>query len=147
VFDEDAACGLICGFERKHRVAFAGGGRAAPENTLAGVRARERGGIRFGEFPAQRQQAAGMVRVVVTEEDFLHAGQVHAQFLRVPEHGVGPRAGVEQDAAAIGFDQGGEAPFTDPPVRQHGRKHKNAQGANAMFGARWRFAARLSGRE
>ena len=68
---------------------------------------------------AKGKQASRMVAVVVTQDDFLDVCEIQTELLCVLKDGVGPRAGVEEDAASVGFDQCGEAPLADPIVRKH----------------------------
>ena len=67
-----------------------------------------------------------MVAVEVAEHHFVD-GEVHLQRFRIFEHGVGPGAGVEQNALAVGFHHGGEAPFADAGVGEHGGENLNAE--------------------
>jgi hypothetical protein len=56
----------------------------------------------------------------MAEQDVGDGRQVDLQLLRVAEHRVLARPGVEQQPVAVDLDEGGEAPLADALVRQHG---------------------------
>ena len=121
VFDEDAAGGLIGFFDGNHFVVFAAGFRGpAVEDSFRDVGARKSCGICFHQFLAKRHQAADMIIVIVGENDFFDGSEIHAEFSRVLQHGLRARAGVYQDAVIAGVDEGGETPFADTVVGEHG---------------------------
>ncbi len=71
-----------------------------------------------------------MVVVKMAENHILHVAEIELQFARVFEDGVGASAGVEKYLVTISFDEGGESPFADAFVRQHGGENCDLQGMN-----------------
>ena len=63
--------------------------RSAQEDAGPHVRPRQRLGVLRGELAAEREQAAGVVAMMVAEDDLADAGQVDAELAGVPEHGLG----------------------------------------------------------
>src|SRR5574341_776724 len=113
VFDERAAGGFVFGLDLDHYVRFAGSGRAIPEDAFADMSAREGCGIRFGEFAPQHEQTIGVVGVIVAENDIFDSRKINSQLAGVFQHGVWPRACVEENPLSVNFHDGGKAPFTD----------------------------------
>ena len=69
-----------------------------------------------------------MVSMVVAEDDVFNPVEADAEFTGIDDESVGAGAGVEQDAAAIGFYECGEAPFADAAaVSKHSGEHSNAE--------------------
>src|SRR5262249_10134084 len=143
VLYEHAAGALILRFELDHHIRFAGVGRTTPEDAFADVRARQRLGIRFGEFAPQRYQPAGVVGMVVAENNVFDIGKINAQLFGVFQHGVGPRPCVEQNPLPVNFYDGRKPPFADTSsriARKHGRKYFDLERSDGS----WSLLLRLS---
>ena len=93
-------------------------------------------GAPFGDVDANCRrsvhQSGGVIRVVVAEDDGVDVGEREAERLQVARDGVLVGAGVEEDAAAIDFDQRRESPLTETIVGQHGRKNLDFEALHTM---------------
>jgi hypothetical protein len=65
--------------------------------------------------------------VVVAQHHVGHVREVDPHLAGVGEDGVGPIAGVEEQAVAVHLDECGEAPLADALVGQHGGQDDDAQ--------------------
>jgi hypothetical protein len=73
-----------------------------------------------------------VVAVVVAEDDLGDVGQLDTQLESILQHGLGPRAGIEQQTVSVGLDERGEAPLADPfGVGQHRREDRYVEQAHA----------------
>jgi hypothetical protein len=75
--------------------------------------AAERSRVSLGQLPPQRHQPADVVRVVVCENDIGDRGEIDAEGFCVAQHGLGVVAGVDENAAAVDFEERRESPLTD----------------------------------
>ena len=98
------------GAQRLVGLATIGGGTTEedPRSDMGSLEGRR---VPPGQLATQRHQASGMVAVMVAEDHVGHAGEVGLELEGVPEHGLGARPGVEEDAMAFRFDQRREAPL------------------------------------
>ena len=77
-----------------------------------------------------------MVVVVVAQDDVVHGVEVDLELAGVLLDGLGPGAGVEQDAVAVDLDEGGEAPLADSGVGQHRRENRDVERTDRRIGRR-----------
>ncbi|GAC1631055.1 MAG: hypothetical protein NVS9B14_02380 [Candidatus Acidiferrum sp.] len=70
--------------------------------------------------------------MVVREDYFADTGEVYLQVTRVDGHCFRMRSSVQQNAVAIGFDEGGESPFAKPGrlSHEHRGEHGDFEGAD-----------------
>src|SRR5262245_6322310 len=101
------------------------GSGPAIEDSPADVDDGHRARISLHPFAAESEQTGNVVQMVMSQDDFMDAREVHVQFTGVRRHGVRVCSRVEQDAVAVRFNEGGEAPFTEPGrfSDEHGREH------------------------
>ena len=120
--DEGASCRRKFGSEPEHRVLLGSGValRSGKENALTNMRAHEgrRGLLHDGT--AQGNQSAHVVPMPVAEDQFRHGRQVDSERATISLHHVLVSTRIEQDPAAVHFDQRRKTPFAErTAVRQH----------------------------
>jgi hypothetical protein len=74
------------------------------------------------QLTSQREQAAGVVAMVVAQDHVGDGGEIDPQVAGVLEHGFGTEAGVEQDPASIDVHQCREPPLSHALIGEHGRE-------------------------
>jgi hypothetical protein len=77
----------------------------------------------------ERQKSAGVIVVRVAENNVGDRGEIDLERRGVAPDDVVVRAGVEEEAVAIGLDERGEAPFADAAaIGQHRGENGDLEG-------------------
>jgi hypothetical protein len=132
VLDEFAAGGFVLLANGHHLVVFTFGSGPAIKDSLANVDDGHGAGVFLHPFAAKREQAGHVVPMVVSEDDFPDPGEVDLQVARVDGHRFRMRPGVEENAMAVRFDEGGESPFAKPRrfSHEHRGEHSDFEGVD-----------------
>ncbi len=129
VLDELPAQSLVLRFDRRQAIRFnAVRGAPAEKDPLRDVHTRQRARVLLHELAPERNQPAGVIAVIVREHHVGDVRQIDLHLGDVLEHRFGARAGIDQDAAAVGFEHGREAPLANAAGARAADQHRRQDG-------------------
>ena len=131
VLHETAAGGLVIGLHRRHRPRKRSRVDPLEKNAAADMGCRQRAGMPRGSGATERDEPAGVIAVVVGQDDDFDVRQVDLQLLRIQRQRLGPGAGVDEQPASIRFDQCRKPPLAHTSVGEHRRQNGDLQRMNA----------------